>query len=108
MLIKFLHLILNYHDSLLKDKIQVIVRVKGARESHLRFQILILLSKVLSQDYVDGFVCRCLVHLLNVLIPNLNHLCHNILLVVVVAVVLEFILNLRVLIKDVVLKVLLA
>ena len=41
-------------------------------------------------------------------IPNLHHLSHNVLLVVVVAVIFKLILDLRILFKDVILQILLA
>ena len=41
-------------------------------------------------------------------IPNLHHLSHNVLLVVVVTVIFKLILDLRVLFKDVILQILLA
>ena len=42
------------------------------------------------------------------LISNLHHLSHNVLLVVVVTIIFKFILDLRVLFKDVILQILLA
>ena len=42
------------------------------------------------------------------LIPNLHHLSHNVLLVVVVTIIFKLILDLRILFKDVILQILLA